>query len=1594
MSSVYENTVSDFDLDFLNQLATNNAEPDLQARADRLRKSILFLKRRVKYVDGYVSAFYAADKKVEEYKVIETQLKDQCKQHHVEIGSFIEKLTRLENELQLSEARERQKDEKISDLENQIVAVQTLQTQLKLLEIEKNKTPVKVVKKTGKSVNTNNVNKELESLRKENEKLHKENIRIASLEKEIENLRETDAVSTLEKINDNSDIAKIQKLEKEIERLCKENAKVSQLKNEVEILNEKNAELHTLKKDNENLQNENAKIPKLTEQIENLQKESAKIKRLTKEIEILRKENAEITNLRKENEKISKQNVEISNLQKEIENLRVKNEKLEMETIALKNEIVKFSNKEKDSETVLTQITSTAKETGILQQKKNKFTRKYKSLPDDTSEWWDHSEAENGLFEDPMRSPTPNDTIVENSPIANKDIVVRRNSDNDYNNEVASVDTGRGSSLANSDSDKGLNSPEFVLNYIPPNENSIENKDKSKDATITSNSNKSKDATKDLFTITSNSIVLEETNTSAVSTVEHDKNQNVCKTKMVSHRKSRTKSVSTVNQTNTVREVSKSVDSSDNVTTKKQAQGERVKECLEMNNSLRCDSHTDQELGLIFNTMKLNYKAVSPIPRTPVRMYEVDSTFSASELKRKKDRCNILCKEAGVFLMQLSLRLDVDPNSVTISDCDRLIACFESILKSKQVLPDCPISNVTSNMEPSDCILSHDDHSLVPISYPESSEKETEILQNNQRENRLSQDESWSSVRDENQNRMSRFDEKLKMKTISNPLPPNRHKPKEKTLQCTDTSMDQSQILDHSVSEEFTMKNKISEVTDSIRRDDQSPIENSSEKKAKKVKITKLGQLKKDLKPKYKIRIEKAPPRKLKSNKLKQLFNTKTNVGNETSASLNRKDVYEKAVKVMAELNSKQSAKAKTPKHTKGLMSPERTACLEKDVNTNGDNQIVKNCSMATKRKLSELFDTCTVVIIKDPLLFSPTKTKNSTNHKAVEDNNSTVHRMPGDSKIVTETSKETKTDTTDRVIVDIDSTSQTRSETVAKDSTTHKTKEVNDTTSQQTKEDNSSNTHTEAEAQNSESSELPRKRRRRSSNEPLIQYKRVLRSATARLSMDDNNEQSKSTGESDTKPIIGPISNENDTQLNSENNYQCRQHDQHNKTVVSYEDLDAFSENIQQEKAVEKGRGENTEAKTCHPKDSTLCYMLEKYGVETVRPHEKKIPDNIVKQICEKLEQDITVIAETKDNKNVMNNFVEDLRKINYKHFVAGLIKFLAKPERKDELFGKVNSHPAPPMTKAEQILLFAIHQLESCWPTVDIVDVILSSIEFSLFKLNRTPDFAVIESTSHFYAVLCRYVKAKSRLRLFMLDAMYCIQFKSVPLIKQCLEVWMHIIPLSHLGMAKTPLVTCLVYLLHFYKCEDKFNRVNEIRKILREKYYYQITDWNEARILEMFKNSIKDLKDISIEKKMLRLALIILAKRQGPQWCQNNIIKNLLQPMIEKENVRNNVKEFCVSMIGPLMKPYPVDMKVHCEIAINQLMDILDRNPSPEMEEAAITSMMYINRHDQRSINKTLLTRKMKPMSLALEKSIRDYVKTKPLRVWKNNLSSLTR
>lgn len=185
---------------------------------------------------------------------------------------------------------------------------------------------------------------------------------------------------------------------------------------------------------------------------------------------------------------------------------------------------------------------------------------------------------------------------------------------------------------------------------------------------------------------------------------------------------------------------------------------------------------------------------------------------------------------------------------------------------------------------------------------------------------------------------------------------------------------------------------------------------------------------------------------------------------------------------------------------------------------------------------------------------------------------------------------------------------------------------------------------------------------------------------------------------------------------------------------------------------------------------------------------------DAKINMVASKLEDGIaTIIDQPRNVKNAMNDLVDEIQNWEKKVFVTGLMMYLKKPARKDELFNTVLAPPAPPMTKSEQVLLYILKQLKACWDP-NIIETIMKSIEYSLFQLNHTPDFGTVESLAHFYAILCRYFSVSSRLRLFMLDAMYCIQFKSVALIKQCLNVWMHILPLSHMGMGNYSFIYCV--------------------------------------------------------------------------------------------------------------------------------------------------------------------------------------------------------
>ncbi|XP_063358518.1 uncharacterized protein LOC134648014 [Cydia amplana] len=774
-----------------------------------------------------------------------------------------------------------------------------------------------------------------------------------------------------------------------------------------------------------------------------------------------------------------------------------------------------------------------------------------------------------------------------------------------------------------------------------------------------------------------------------------------------------------------------------------------------------------------------------------------------------------------------------------------------------------------------------------------------------------------------------------------------------------------------------------------------SPPEEKPIKKTPKKRLTKIEKLRKNMAPRSKIMRELLPERKTRQKlriQPKRLTANKQRVLADSVSPNNDKTAYEKACKVMAELKSKEKVvKKKSPsvaipkKNTHKSIQIEKlpSPVIENNVEIHRHDQSLTHEKLlpVSPNKLPE--EDCSIKTRMNPdctkqgnknkhTLITPSKPIETLKCAAVGKDAS----LPG-----LPTRKQSKSESEQDCISEVThfNTNHLKSPALkryGKNVVANKSETNNNNTQIQSfvKHDNpimleDENANTEAVQPDS------RKRLKRPAcDKPDIVPKRILRSSSIQCENEDMNPENVPDQKIQTK-IRSELA----------------------KDIISYDDLDLFNNSDVDKPAksdqpmpdVSGASAKQSENK----KPGILCTFIDKYGRKSMK-HAPKIPDNTISAICKELEDGVAHIQKLppQDSKQAMDQLVKDLKTKQADHFISGLINFLKEPARKMESYNKINVPPAPPMTKVEQILIYVVAQLKLNWPNFNVVESILSFIEYTLFMLNRTPEFDVIETLSHFYAVLCRYNKDRNRLRLFVMDAMYCLQYKAVPLIKQCMDVWMHILPLAHLGLAKNPLVQCLVYLLHFYKCEDKFNRVQEIRNILHRKYFYEVSEWNEPGILEMIRNSILELRDISGEKKIIRMSLIIIAKRNGAQWCQKHIIKNMLLPIIEQASVPERIKQFCVALLGPLLKPFPMEMKVNCEIVMNQLFDILDRNPSPQMEESVFTSLIFMSRHNLYRVIRALLCWTPESISPEFEELLRNFVRERPVKSWRQVVSKI--
>ncbi|XP_032530056.2 uncharacterized protein LOC116779747 [Danaus plexippus] len=1169
--------------------------------------------------------------------------------------------------------------------------------------------------------------------------------------------------------------------------------------------------------------------------------------------------------------------------------------------------------------------------------------------------------------------------------------------ESDYSNGVVSEDTGRGSSLAFSDSEKCVNSPDYFATNSPAVETNPKNSKTFADASTSTRKN-----TETIHRATSPIVFDDDCGTSRISqNVVQDghlvTDLNVSETANI---KEKPKLIDIA--TSPVRDLGKItiatspvifMDTSDKSTCNTDSNkdsgtnvvhnedGERnetknhivikdlsnnceleisgksrnEKSCLESHSSIgsREETNNDNEVEMILSSMQLRHKLITPLPQTPVRLSKkIRKHLGPAHEKTNDEIKKHSCPDA------IELREENKLLKSSIADLTKEILNIKYILKKQLIMPESPKKSPTkTNIETLNAKL-HD-----------SASQESVITVNDS-------DENITTVRNDIQNcdvtvnmcpTEVSSDKTLAMDSekpvdVNGELSPNVMSSHETdfvpilsqdisieaphTTQYIQTNSQSTNSVnvteDNNVSE--TRRETLTTAEDVFATEDNLVSKCESDKLdiyrhnkqnvGRQKKLSRLDKLRRRLIPKSKIKFKQLPTRKRRHCTIIPIGKL-----NQSEAVLNNKAAYEKAIKVMKELNSKQLTQNKdvsgVNKNVEINKTPEKLIAVNKEIPNVGDARSVCKDIIGTKH-----FVVCL------PRLNLEKHMQNSSPEK----NSNVIYTASPKSIRTTRSRNKIGEQSYDDSLFSLKSPRKVTEKDAEEIIKTH------------------------------DRSEKVRKRLKRTASDSSdVSCKRVLRSSLrdSRNSIEDNNVS--------LAELVSPTRSNNTRKIK-------------NTLNSSFEEDKTDKSNINALNPIVESNNNDIDdvtydSQVIDPRKSILCKMIEKYGRGSVKFAPKKISENITNQIYKKLETDIANIIKlpADESKAAVNALVEELQELNTKHFMSGLMKYLKDPLRKQELFSKVGSAPAPCMTKSEQILLYILKELEVTTP--DFVNLILTHIEFSLFHLNKTPEFDVIESLSHFYALTCRYFRLKTRLRLFLLDAMYCLQFKVVPLVKQCLEVWMHILPLAHMGIAKSPLVTCLVYLLHFYKCEDRFNRIQDIRMILNKKYFYKMTDWNEPKMLEMFRNCLTELREIPLEKKMLRLAFIILAKRQGPTWCQKNLIKNMLIPLIEQENVPLKTKKFCVSLLGPLLKPYPKDMKVHCEIAVNQLLDKLENNPRDDMKEAIFTSLIYMNKHNQNRVTRALLSWSPKKPSEEFEQLMCDFVREKPVRVWKGILSKIT-
>nr|XP_032523240.1 uncharacterized protein LOC116774646 [Danaus plexippus plexippus]XP_032523241.1 uncharacterized protein LOC116774647 [Danaus plexippus plexippus] len=129
MTSSFQDTVFDFDLNFLQQPSIN---AEIESKLEKQKKAILIAKKKTIATDSLIRKYYEKKEQLDQTEVRLLASKEECKQICIDYKNSVEKCTQLEKDVQLLQSRYSEMEQNYIMSQNQVEAMKSHARQLQV----------------------------------------------------------------------------------------------------------------------------------------------------------------------------------------------------------------------------------------------------------------------------------------------------------------------------------------------------------------------------------------------------------------------------------------------------------------------------------------------------------------------------------------------------------------------------------------------------------------------------------------------------------------------------------------------------------------------------------------------------------------------------------------------------------------------------------------------------------------------------------------------------------------------------------------------------------------------------------------------------------------------------------------------------------------------------------------------------------------------------------------------------------------------------------------------------------------------------------------------------------------------------------------------------------------------------------------------------------------------------------------------------------------------------------------------------------------------------------------------------------------------